>query len=65
MSFDAYSFCQKSDPDRNRSFRRRWCERDFTARELDRLADHELSVGHYQRAEMLAWRAAALREARA
>jgi hypothetical protein len=63
MSFDAYSFYQKSDPDRNRHFRRPWSEREFTPAELDRLSDHELSVGHIARAELLAWRAAAMREA--
>lgn len=60
---DAAYFFAQSDPLANRHFRRRWFDRDFTAAELDRLADHELSVGHYARAEMLAWRAAAMREA--
>ena len=61
--FDAYSFYEKSDPDHNRNFSRRWSERPLTPAEIDRLSDHELSVGHHQRAEMLAWRAAAMREA--
>jgi hypothetical protein len=53
-----------ADPDSNPHFRRIWRESEFTPAELDRLSDHELSVGHAARAELLAWRAAALREAR-
>jgi hypothetical protein len=41
-----------------------WSERDITPAELDRISDHELSVGHVARAEMLAWRAAELRDGR-
>jgi hypothetical protein len=65
MSFDSYRAYEKSDPEANWHFRRPWNERGFTPAELDRLSDHELSVGHVARAEMLAWRAAAMREARA
>jgi hypothetical protein len=61
---DAYSFYQKSDPDLNPHFLRPNLERDYSPAELDRLSDHELANGHVRRAEMLAWRAAALREAR-
>lgn len=61
MSFDIYRAAEMADPEKNFHFRRPWRERDFTPRELDRLADHELSVGHTQRAEMLAWRAAEMR----
>ena len=62
MSFDTYRAYQKSNPDQNWHFRRSWQERQFTPAELDRLSDHELANGHVQRAEMLAWRAASMRE---
>jgi hypothetical protein len=58
---DVFAYYEKSDPDRNRQFSRRWSERDLTASELDRLADHELQHGHVARAETLSWRAAAMR----
>ncbi|GAB0119919.1 hypothetical protein [Acidisoma sp. 7E03] len=62
MSFDTYRAYQLSDPFQNRHFQRPCLDRAYSAAELDRLSDHELSVGHVQRAEMLAWRAAAMRE---
>ena len=62
MSFDSYRAYQKSDPEVNWHFSRRWQDRDFTPADLDRLADHELSVGRVQKAELLAWRAAAMRD---
>lgn len=62
MSFDTYRAAAMADPERNFHFSRAWRERDFTPAELDRLSDHELSVGHHQRAEMLAWRAVVMRE---
>lgn len=63
MSFDTYRASAMADPEMNPHFSRRWAERAMSPAELDRLSDHELSVGHHQRAEMLAWRAAAMREA--
>ncbi|MCB8877602.1 hypothetical protein [Acidisoma silvae] len=65
MSFDSYSAFKKSDPFANPRFIRPNLERDYSPAELDRLADAELAHGHVARAEQLAWRAAALREARA
>lgn len=62
MSFDTYRAAAMADPERNFYFSRAWREREFTPAELDRLADAELQHGHAARAEMLAWRAAALRE---
>ena len=61
---DAHAYYIQSDPDRNRAFRgwarQRPLPRDAAA--LDRLADAELAVGHYQQADRLAWLAAGLRE---
>jgi hypothetical protein len=65
MSFDSYRAYEKSDPFANPHFLRPNLERACSPAELDHLSDHELAVGHVQRAEMLAWRAAAMREARA
>jgi hypothetical protein len=65
MSFDSYCAYKQSYPDNNWHFSRRWQDPEFTPADLDRLADHELSVGHVQKAEMLAWRAAAMREVQA
>ena len=61
MPFDSYRAYEQSHPDKNWNLRRAWRERRFTAAELDRISDHELANGHVQRAEMLAWKAAALR----
>jgi hypothetical protein len=62
MSFDTARAYAKSDPDRNPRFITPCLERAMTAPELDRLADAELAHGHVARAEILAWRAAAMRE---
>lgn len=64
MSLDAYRAYQLSDPFNNRHFLRPYLERAYSAAELDRLGDVELAHGDVSRAERLAWRAAALREAR-
>jgi hypothetical protein len=61
MPIDAYYFYQKSDPDRNQHFRRAWSEREFSAAELDRLSDHELSVGYLARSGELKALAATMR----
>ncbi len=61
-------FAQHHDCDRNFQFRRFAPRRiDFyrpllTAADLDREADIEISQGHNDRTERLAWRVAALRE---
>ena len=58
-----YNFCEQSDPDLNRHFRRRWSQQPMTARELEHAADLELAQGNGRRADMLSWQAHVLRTA--
>jgi hypothetical protein len=56
--FDAFS---QSEPAINRQFSRRWADRPWSPRQVERLARHEAAVGHTARAEQLAALAAAMR----
>lgn len=62
MSFDTCRASAVAAPELHPHFGHHRQPHQFTAAEIDRLADHELAVGHVNRAEMLSWRAAELRE---
>ena len=62
-SMNTASFYLQADPDLNHHFRRRWSEPKWTAADLDRRADIELTAGRHDVAERLAHRADELRRA--
>ena len=55
------AYAEQSDPELNRSFRRRWADRPMSSRELEHLSDVEAARGNLQRADALSWRAHAAR----
>ena len=61
-SMNTASFYLQVDPDLNHHFRRRWSEPKWTAAEIDRIADHLVSVGNHRRAEELSHLAQSMRD---
>ena len=61
MRPNASYFADQSDPDRNRSFSRRWSEEAMSLRQLEHIAVLEAEHGHPERAAMMSLRAAVIR----
>jgi hypothetical protein len=58
---DAFRAYTKSEPTANQQFSRRWSDRPWSPRQVERLAKHEASVGHLARSEELKALAAEMR----